>query len=163
MQPWHQHLVDHFSNMAEDKMIANHSMSVRGVRSAYLKDLFEQWRGLQTGYDEGLMRGDAVLATAVWRNMFGGDPQVDFRSVGEVVSYMRHVLKLLQDLPDEDVASGEISFEGNPSTERDGVLVRSRLMDMAAKAQAQVKAQAQGQAAEGVPHSKERIKVESQK
>lgn len=80
------------------------------------------------GYDEGLMKGDAVLATAVWRNVFKGDENVDFRGVAEIVSYIRGVLKGLDEMPDESVASGEVVF-GNPATERDGVLVKSRMMD----------------------------------
>ena len=134
VKPWHQHLIDQFSNLAEDKMITNHNIDMRALRSRYLKDLFEQWRGIQAGYDEGLVKGDAVLATAVWRNIFKANPEVDFRRVGEVVSYIRHVLGLLQDVPDEDVASGEVAFEGDPGSERGVVCVRSRLMDSPAPA-----------------------------
>lgn len=109
-------------------MVATHNIAARSIRNKYLKDLFVQWRGLQAGYDEGLVRGDAVLATAVWRNIFKADQEVDFRGVGEVVSYVRGVLKGLDDLPDEDVASGEIFF-GDPASERNVVLLKSRLMD----------------------------------
>lgn len=74
------------------------------------------------------MRGDAVLATAVWRNVFKGDKDVDFRGVGEVCSYMRGVLQGLEKMNDEGIAGGEVEF-GDPGTERDGVLVKSRMMD----------------------------------
>lgn len=127
--PWHQHLIDHFSNLAEDKMIITHKIDMRAMRSRYLKDLFNQWRGIQAGYDEGLVKGDAVLATAVWRNVFGADPEVDFRRVGEVVSYVRHVLVMLQGMPDSDIASGEIMFGANPGSEKDVVRSRSKMMD----------------------------------
>lgn len=80
------------------------------------------------GYDEGLVNGDAVLATAVWRNVFKGEKEVDFRGVAEIVSYIRGVLKGLDEMSDESVASGEVVF-GNPGTERDGTLVKSRMMD----------------------------------
>lgn len=79
------------------------------------------------GYDEGLVRGDAALATAVWRNIFKADENVDFRGVGELVSYIRGVLKGLDEMPDESVAGGEVVF-GNPESERDGVLRKSRMM-----------------------------------
>jgi len=125
---WHQHLLDHFFYIAEDKMVTTHNMAARSARNKYLKDLFVQWRGLMAGYDEGLVRGDSVLATAVWRNVFKGDPEVDFRGVGEVVSYVRGVLKGLEGLSDEGVGTGSVVF-GDPGTERDGVLVRSRMMD----------------------------------
>lgn len=83
-----------------------------------------------TGYDEGLVRGDAVLATAVWRNVFKSDEGVDCRGLGEVVSYMRGVLQGLDEMEEAGVVSGDIMF-GDPGTERDGVLVRSRMMESA--------------------------------
>lgn len=125
---WHQHLLDHFFYIAEDRMVTTHNIAARSIRNKYLKDLFVQWRGLLAGYDEGLIRGDAVLATAVWRNVFKGDAEVDFRGVGEIVSYVRGVLKGLEGISDEGIASGEVVF-GEPATERDGVLVWSRLME----------------------------------
>ena len=108
-------------------MVTTHNIAARSIRNKYLKDLFVQWRGLMAGYDEGLVRGDAVLATAVWRNIFKADENVDFRGVGEVVSYIRGVLKGLDDLADKSIASGEVVF-GNPESERDGVLQKSRMM-----------------------------------
>ena len=108
-------------------MATQHGIVASSVRAKYLKDLFLQWRGLTVGYDEGLMKGDAVLATAVWRNIFKADPNVDFRGVGQVVSYMRGVLQGLEGIKDETIASGEVMF-GDPSTEKQGVLVTSRTM-----------------------------------
>ena len=124
---WHQHLLDHFFYIAEERMTTTHNIAARSIRNKYLKDLFVQWRGLIAGYDEGLIRGDAALATAVWRNVFKADENVDFRGVGEVVSYIRGVLKGLDEMSDEDVAGGEVMF-GNPGSEREGVLLKSRLM-----------------------------------
>ena len=108
-------------------MTTQHGIVAGSTRSKYLKDLFVQWRGLMAGYDEGLMKGDAVLATAVWRNVFKADQEVDFEGVGQVVSYTRGVLQGLEALDDEAIASGEVVF-GDPSTEKEGVLVRSRMM-----------------------------------
>lgn len=125
---WHQHLVDHFFYIAEDRMVTTHNIAARSVRNKYLKDLFVQWRGLLAAYDEGLMKGDAVLATAIWRNVFKGEESVDWRGVGEIVSYLRGVLKGLEGIEDEGIATGEVVF-GDPEGEREGVLVRSGLMD----------------------------------
>lgn len=36
-----------------------------------MKDMLEQYRGSVAAYDEGLVSGDAVLAAAIWRNVFG--------------------------------------------------------------------------------------------
>lgn len=126
---WHQHLLDHFFHRAEDRMEVMHGIQLRSVRNKYLKDLFLQWRGLLAGYDEGVAKkNDAVLAAAVWRNIFNADENVDFRQLGVVVSYLRGVLKGLEGMEDEGIARGEVVF-GDPASQREGVLVRSRLME----------------------------------
>jgi len=94
-------------------MVQLHNVHSRAIRNKYLKDLYIQWRGLLAGYDEGLIRGDAVLATAVWRNVFKADEDVDFIALGQVISYMRGVLKGLDGMSDSAIADGEVVF-GSP-------------------------------------------------
>ncbi|KAL8830295.1 MAG: hypothetical protein Q9170_005801 [Blastenia crenularia] len=125
---WRQHLLDHFFYTAEDRMVRDHNVASRMIRNKYLKDLFTQWRGVLAAYDEGLVKGDAVLATALWRNVFDGKEDVDLRGLAEVVSYMRGVLKGLEGMDDEEVGKGDVVF-GNPGTQRKVVEVRSRMMD----------------------------------
>ena len=108
-------------------MTNQHGMVAGSIRNKYLKDLFVQWRGLMAGYDEGLVKGDAALATAVWRNIFKADADVDFRGVGQVVSYMRGVLQGLERIEDEELAAGDVVF-GDPGIEQDVVLKNSRMM-----------------------------------
>lgn len=128
-QVWQQHLLDHFFYEAENKMTINHNMHARGTRNKYLKDLFVQWRGLLAAYDEGIMKGDAVLASAIWRNVFKASEDVDIKSLAAIVSYMRRALRGLDALPDEAVARGEIVF-GNPAEELKVVGERSRMIDL---------------------------------
>ena len=125
---WHRHLTDHFFHQAEDRMIMMHRINSRMTRSKYLKDLFNQWRGLTFAYDEGLIKGDAVLASAVWRNVCKGDDGVDLRRLAEIVSYMRSVLAAFDGMEDAVIASGDVVFE-DPSTEEGLVKSRSRLLD----------------------------------
>src|SRR5436305_15270987 len=108
-----QHLLDHFFYDAENRMIINHNMHARSIRNKYLKDLFIQWRGLLAAYDEGIMKGDAVLAAAVWRNIFKAHEEVDIKKVAAIVSYVRYSLRGLDVLPNEDIETGNILFE-NP-------------------------------------------------
>ncbi len=91
-QGYHRYLIEHFSNSAEDKMAVLHNMTSRTVRNKYLKDLFLQWRGILAAYDEGLVKGDAVLAGAVWRNVFRGQEDVDWAKVALVVAFMRRAI-----------------------------------------------------------------------
>ena len=129
---WHQHLTDHFFHLAEDRMVTLHRMNARMIRNRYLKDLFVQWRGLTLAYDEGLMKGDAVLAAAIWRNVCKGDENIDLRRLAEIVSYVRSVLASFDAMGDEVIASGDIAF-GDPSTEEGLVKMKSKMMDPLAK------------------------------
>ncbi|KAI9675386.1 MAG: Protein cbp3, mitochondrial [Caeruleum heppii] len=124
---WQQHLLDHFFYDAEERMVNYHGMSARGVRNRYLKDLFIQYRGAMAAYDEGLCKGDAVLATALWRNIFGASDDLDLVGLAQVVSYVRRVIRALEAHEDETIAAGNIEF-GDPGKEKDLVHVKSKLM-----------------------------------
>ncbi|KAK4123939.1 hypothetical protein N657DRAFT_656252 [Parathielavia appendiculata] len=100
-QAWQAQLVDHFFVQAEVKMEDVHDLTSRMIRQRYLKDLFVQWRGLILAYDEGIIKGDAVLASAVWRNLFKAREDVDVRALAAVVAWMRAGLMELGDMPDE--------------------------------------------------------------
>ncbi len=117
---YEQYLLDHFSHAAEDRMMLLHGISARGIRNRYLKDLFVQWRGLLAAYDEGLVRGDAVLAAALWRNLWKGDEAVDWEKVALVVGFVRRALRLLAAVKDAEV-------EQMVGLERGGIFQRARL------------------------------------
>jgi cytochrome b pre-mRNA-processing protein 3 len=124
---WQQHLLDHFFYDAEDKMVINHNMHARGIRNKYLKDLYVQWRGLLAAYDEGLAKGDAVLAAAIWRNVFKADEEVDIRKLAQIVSYVRRLLRSLDSLQDNELISVEF---GDVEQEGDIVRLKSPMMDL---------------------------------
>lgn len=102
-QIYHQHLLDHFTYEAEDKMTVLHNMTSSSVRNKYLKDVYLQWRGILASYDEGLVKGDAVLAAAIWRNLWKADENVDWRNVAKVVAYMRRLIRVLGEDDDGQV------------------------------------------------------------
>lgn len=74
--------------------------------------MYNQWRGVQGAYDEGLVRGDAVLGAAVWRNVFKAREaqEVDWRQVAMIVSYIRRALKGLDGAKDESIRMGRVRF-----------------------------------------------------
>lgn len=109
-------------------MIIYHNMTGGGQRNKYLKDLFIQWRGLQAAYDEGLAKGDAVLAGAVWRNVFRAAPDVDVVVLAQVVSHIRKSLQKLDAISDEKMIMTAIRFDA-PAAELDVVSRKSKLMD----------------------------------
>lgn len=100
-----RYLVEHFSAAAEDKMALLHGMNARGIRNRYLKDLFQQWRGVIYAYDEGIVKGDAVLASAVWRNLWKAEEDVDWEKVAMVVAYMRRCIAATSDVGITDIAA----------------------------------------------------------
>ncbi|KAK3322508.1 ubiquinol-cytochrome C chaperone-domain-containing protein [Apodospora peruviana] len=102
-QLWQNQLVDHFFHEAEVKMDMTHDLSSRTLRQRYLRDLFTQWRGVVMAYDEGLVKGDAVMAAAVWRNVFKAREDVDVRALAAIVSWMRSCLKVLERQELEDL------------------------------------------------------------
>lgn len=108
---WYRQLLDHFFFDSERLMDVNHNLSAKTARQRFLKDLFVQWRGLVAAYDEGLARGDAVLASAVWRNLYKARSEgVDFRRVAGVVGYIRATLWDLERRDDADVVVGKDLF-----------------------------------------------------
>jgi len=123
---WHQQLVDHFFYLAEEKMAVMHNIASRSIRNSYLKELFDQWRGLSAAYDQGLVEGDAVLAAAIWRNICGAEEDVNLVRLAEATSYVRSVLQGLEELGSENIARGAVIFE-DPSDEKHLVSLKSRL------------------------------------
>lgn len=100
-QLWQSMLTDHFFQEAEDRMDRVHHISSRGLRQRHLQDLFMTWRGVIVAYDEGLVRSDAILASALWRNLFKARADMDLRALAAVVAWMRRSFALLDRMPDE--------------------------------------------------------------
>ncbi|KAH8199652.1 hypothetical protein TruAng_006182 [Truncatella angustata] len=133
---WQKQLTDHFFFDAEERMDVVHGLTSRGLRHRYLKDLFIQWRGVIAAYDEGVTKGDAVLAAAVWRNVYKGRADVDARNLAAITAYMRACLKSLDATPDQSLffatastfklpARHEFRLVDLPARELEGVLPSS--------------------------------------
>lgn len=117
-QAWQTQLVNHFFNHAEEMMEINHGMSSRMLRQRHLGNLFQTWRGVILAYDEGLVKGDAVMASAVWRNIYKAEEDVDMRHVAAIVSWMRLTLKNLDQMLDPALLyHGAGIFDHQPTAE----------------------------------------------
>ncbi|KAL4781924.1 ubiquinol-cytochrome C chaperone-domain-containing protein [Aspergillus varians] len=123
LQTYSRHLIDHFSHNAEHRMDALHGLTSRAIRNKFLKDLFIQWRGVLAAYDEGLIKGDAVLGAAVWRNLWKANyntpdgEEIEWEKVARVVAYMRRVLSDISKLDEADL----IFQLGSPKNDKPGV------------------------------------------
>ena len=125
---WQQHLVDHFFHDAERHMIVDHRMATGMARSRYLKDMYVQYRGILAAYDEGLCKNDAVLATALWRNLFAANDDVNLHSLACVVAYVRNTVRAMDLISDESISTGMVHFIDPVRTEP-LVRLRSKLLD----------------------------------
>ncbi|KAF2676651.1 ubiquinol cytochrome-c reductase assembly protein Cbp3 [Lentithecium fluviatile CBS 122367] len=124
---WIQHLTNHAFYAAEDRLVVWHQLNSNSLRQKYLKDMFSQWRAVLLSYDEALVKGDAVLAAALWRNLFAGREDVDFEKLAQIVGYMRRELHRLDLARDDDVANGEWKFGGDLAKEEGVVRTPSRM------------------------------------
>lgn len=117
-QAWQTQLVNHFFLHAEELMEVNHGMKSRMVRSSHLNSLFQTWRGVILAYDEGLVKGDAVMAAAVWRNVFRSREDVDMRHVAAIVAWMRLTLRSLDQMLEPSLLyHGAGVFKTQPSAQ----------------------------------------------
>ncbi|KAF2736240.1 ubiquinol cytochrome-c reductase assembly protein Cbp3 [Polyplosphaeria fusca] len=132
-----QHLTNHVFYVAEDQLVVWHNLNSASLRQKFLKDMFAQWRAVLLSYDEALVKGDAVLAAAVWRNLLASREDVDFEKVAQIVAYMRWGLRKLESMTDEEVANDLWEFERDPGMESEAVGRQSpgmRLSDKQASA-----------------------------
>ena len=116
---WQKQLEEHFFWDAEARMDVKHAVTSSSIRQRYLKDLLLQWRGAMFSYDEGLVAadgaGDAVLAAAVWRNVFAARDDIDVRHLAAVVGWMRQCLQALDRMPDSGLQTGlQGVFQSSP-------------------------------------------------
>ncbi|KAI5465572.1 thiolase-like protein [Mariannaea sp. PMI_226] len=112
---WQHQLTDHFFFECEKKMHIDHQITSSALRQRYLKDIFVQWRGLLLAYDEGLIKGDAILASAVWRNLFKGSADVDPRTLVSIVGWIRSSLMHLEAVNDNMITTQALKILAKPA------------------------------------------------
>ena len=125
---WIQHITNQAFYAAEDRLVVWHKFNANSLRQKHLKDMFSQWRAVLLSYDEGLMKGDAMLAAAIWRNLMGSREDVDFEKLAQIVGYMRRELRRLDIATDDEVANGQWKFHGDPGAEASLVKTPSKMM-----------------------------------
>lgn len=125
---WIEHLTNQAFYAAEDRLVVWHKYNANSLRQKQLKDMFSQWRAVLLSYDEGLVKGDAMLAAAIWRNLLCARKDVDFEKLAQIVAYMRREIKRLDGASDAQIANGNWEFGSDPGHEATLVKTASRLM-----------------------------------
>ncbi len=99
-------------------MEVRHHIKSRAQRQKFLKELYGMWRGAMLAYDECILKADADLASAIWRNVFKGNPDTDMRDLAAVVSWMRMIMRRLDEMPDDYLErNGRAVFRWTPTAE----------------------------------------------
>jgi cytochrome b pre-mRNA-processing protein 3 len=106
-------LSDHFFWKAEESMDFVHKMT-HEERHKHMDHYFQVWTGTLIAYDEGLVKGDAVLATALWRLVFQGDTEADPLKIQLVTRYVRKEIARLAALNDRVIMQGYVGFGEAP-------------------------------------------------
>ncbi|KAJ1916797.1 Ubiquinol cytochrome-c reductase assembly protein Cbp3 [Mycoemilia scoparia] len=113
---YNQELVDNLFMDAEQK-IRRAGIKSGKIINDTLKDLVSSFRGSLMAYDEGMIKGDAVLASALWRNLLVAPVEGEVEEVGcaklmeELTMYLRKQLVLLEKVSDDDFIRGNFEFE----------------------------------------------------
>ncbi|CCX05643.1 ubiquinol-cytochrome C chaperone-domain-containing protein [Pyronema domesticum] len=128
VKTWQQHFIDHFFYDSEDKMVKRYGIKRASERGGYMKDLYHQYRGMTAAFDEGLVKGDAVMATAIWRNVFSAQEDVDLEVLATVTSYVRRAVSKLSMVDDDVVLTGRVKF-GMPTDELPLVRQKSSFLE----------------------------------
>lgn len=107
---YQQKLVDRTFSDIEMRLFEEMNVNTGRIADQYLKDFNSQLRGAVFAYDEGFFTDDATLATAVWRNLFGGRKNIDIVHLDAVVRYIRSQLYVLSRISDREFATGNFKF-----------------------------------------------------
>lgn len=107
---YQQKLVDRTFADIEMRLFEEMNVNSGRIADQYMKDFNTQLRGAVFAYDEGFYTDDATLATAVWRNLFGGRKNIDMIHLEAVVRYIRSQLYVLSRLSDREFAMGNFKF-----------------------------------------------------
>ncbi|GBN03148.1 Ubiquinol-cytochrome-c reductase complex assembly factor 1 [Araneus ventricosus] len=82
----------------------------RSYRKQFLAEISDQFRASQIAYDEGVLSDDTVLASAVWRTIFGFR-NMDPRVLEAMVFYIRKQIDFLDHQNSEEVLfRGAVEF-----------------------------------------------------
>ncbi|PRP87696.1 hypothetical protein PROFUN_02396 [Planoprotostelium fungivorum] len=110
---WRIYYNDHFWKDVESRMLG------LGITNGLIlgrekKRLAKLYYGTVVAYDEGLLHGDAMLADALWRNMYHADKDVNPRILDAFVKYIRREIYELEKIPQEEfVYQGSVKW-GRP-------------------------------------------------
>ena len=103
-----------------DAMFADFDRSLRELGTGDLsvgrevKKMAQGFYGRIQAYEEGLQNGDAVLAAALGRNLFGTSPSAPASAIASMASYLRREAARLRREDRQQLLAGQVSFGSPP-------------------------------------------------
>jgi len=105
-----RHVIEVMWNDMEERLRLLDVIDTSEKREA-MEEYCQQFFGSIIAYDEGLMRDDKVLASALWRNLFHLRKDIDAESLLLMVEYVRKQTQYLEQQDSETILdSGEIKW-----------------------------------------------------
>ncbi|KAJ3092313.1 hypothetical protein HK102_008624 [Quaeritorhiza haematococci] len=117
-----------FNHLWMDVEIKLHQAGVKQKVGQIISDLLSAYYGQTLAYDEGLYRGDAVLASALWRNVFASQ-DADIQQLSAFVRYVRENIVMLNEASKNDQDSMPASASFRSST-FDPVLIIAQIVSL---------------------------------
>lgn len=102
-----QEVVNRFFEDAEEK-IREAGVTSERIIQRELRDKVASFHGGVLAYDEGMCKNDAVLAGALWRNMYTDASYNE--GLAYMTRYVREQLYRLQRCPEQTVREGNVTF-----------------------------------------------------
>ncbi|KAJ3036074.1 hypothetical protein HK097_003931 [Rhizophlyctis rosea] len=86
-------------------------IQVKSRLNKVLQDLMSAWYGQSLAYDEGLYyEGDAILAAAIWRNVYGANQPVTATQLESLLTYVRKQLKHVEQFDRDEILNGRFKW-----------------------------------------------------
>lgn len=102
-------LIDHLTTDIEIKLL-NSGITNSRIYERYLKDLISFHYGCVLAYDEGFDTNDAILASAIWRNIYTMNEDVRPVQLENMVGYVRQQMSNLYKQDAENLFKGRITL-----------------------------------------------------
>ncbi|KAJ3041649.1 hypothetical protein HDV00_008926 [Rhizophlyctis rosea] len=100
-----------FTHIWLDVEIKLHKAGVKSRLNKILTDLMSAYYGQVLAYDEGLYHeGDAILAAALWRNVFGANKPANATDLELLLTYVRRQLQQAEQIDRDEILGGKFAF-----------------------------------------------------
>ena len=99
-----------FNNLCTDVEIRLAKAGHKSNLAKTMEDLLDSYYGQCLSYDEGLAKGDAIFASALWRNFFYSDPNILPSQLVKLLAYTRENVFHISQIDRVKLLKGNFDF-----------------------------------------------------